>query len=116
MPLFYFTLMQNNVSTINPANAGCIGGFASAHETGRVSFSIVAARRTVKEVFNALRLAYMKVAHKVSLCSTAALSSICTFELDVPSSLMYALAAVVTVSATVSFYLIYNDVAKEEEV
>lgn len=57
---------------------------------------------------------YLKVAHKVSLCSVAALSSICMFELNVSLMAMIVLSAVSVVSSNVSFYLIYNEVAKED--
>ena len=115
MPLFLFIVMTNELSTINPANAGSIGGFASVHETGRVSFSMVAARRTVKEVFNALRLAYMKVAHKVSLCSTALFSFLFMLEVPVSVPAIAVLAVVVIASSMVSFFYIYNNVMQEEE-
>lgn len=58
---------------------------------------------------------YLKVAHKVSLCSVAALSSICTLELNVSLTAMIALSVVAFFSSTISFYLIYNEVAKEED-
>lgn len=67
-----------------------------------------------KSVLKTVCSTYYRIAHKVSLCSVAALSSICMFELNVSSLSMIALFAVAIVSSNVSFYLIYNEVAKED--
>lgn len=73
------------------------------------SVSIPSWKFVLKTVFKN----YLKVAHKVSLCSVAALSSICMFELNVSLMAMIVLSAVSVISSNVSFYLIYNEVAKE---
>lgn len=74
------------------------------------SVSIPSWRSVLKTVCST----YYRKAHKVSLCSVVALSSICMFELNVSSLSMIALSAVAIVSSNVSFYLIYNEVAKED--
>lgn len=66
-----------------------------------------------KSVFKTVCKIYLKIAHKVSLCSVAALSSICTFEFNVSLTAMIALSVVSFFSSSISFYLIYNEVSKE---
>lgn len=68
-----------------------------------------------KSVFKTACSIYLKIAHKVSLCSVAALSSICVLELNVSLEAMITLSVVSFLSSTVSFFLIYNEVAKEED-
>ena len=68
-----------------------------------------------KSVFKTACSIYLGIAHKVSLCSVVALSSICTLELNVSLAAMITLSVVTFLSSTVSFYLIYSEVAKEED-
>lgn len=67
-----------------------------------------------KSVLKTVCSTYLKIAHKVSLCSVAALSSIYMLNLNVSLLAMIALFAVAIVSSNVSFYLIYNEVTKED--
>lgn len=73
------------------------------------SVSIPSWKSVLKTVYNT----YLKAAHKVSLCSVAALSSVCTLELNVSLAAMITLSVITFLNSTISFYLIYNEVSKE---
>lgn len=68
-----------------------------------------------KAILNAACIGCQKIAHKVSLCSVFAISSIRFFGLNISLPAMVILSVVAMFSSIASFFIIYREVANEPE-